>query len=86
MHHPFYNQEGSKIYNTALEGERLYRINLHENTIFDISPIETGSCVVGEDMYFDKNGDKFYLTCMGSYEIIIFDENTDKKNWRDFIK
>ena len=79
MHHPFYNQAGSKIYNTALEGERLYRVNLHENTIFDISPIETGSCIVGEDMYFSKNGDRFYLTCMGSDEIIIFDGNTDRK-------
>lgn len=79
MHHPFYNQAGSKIYNTALEGERLYRVNLHENTIFDISPIETESCIVGEDMYFSKNGDRFYLTCMGSDKIIIFDGNTDRK-------
>jgi DNA-binding beta-propeller fold protein YncE len=79
MHHPFYNQAGSKMYNTALDGERLYRINLHEDKIFDITPIDTGSCVVGEDMYFSKNGDKFYLTCMGSDKIVIFDENTDKK-------
>lgn len=79
MHHPFYNHAGSKLYNTALAGEMLYRINLHENRIFDITPIETGSCVVGEDMYFSKNGDRFYLTCMGSDKIIIFDENTDQK-------
>ncbi len=79
MHHPFYNQEGSKIYNTALDGEKLYRINLHEDRIFDISPIETGSCDVGENMYFGQNGDRFYLTCMGSDRIIVFDENTDEK-------
>jgi DNA-binding beta-propeller fold protein YncE len=79
MHHPFYNQAGSKLYNTALAGENLYRINLHENTIFDITPIDAGGCVVGEDMYFSKNGDRFYLTCMGSDKIIIFDGNTDKK-------
>ena len=79
MHHPFYNQAGSKIYNTALAGENLYRVNLHEDTIFDITPIDAGSCVVGEDMYFSKNGDRFYLTCMGSDKIIVFDGNTDKK-------
>lgn len=79
MHHPFYNQEGSKIYNTALDGEKLYRINLHEDRIFDISPIETGSCDVGENMYFGQNEDRFYLTCMGSDKIIVFDENTDEK-------
>ncbi|MGD2107482.1 MAG: hypothetical protein PVH93_07735, partial [Nitrosopumilaceae archaeon] len=48
MHHPFYNSDRTKIYNTALMGERLYQINLHDNTIFDVSPIDTGSCVVGE--------------------------------------
>ena len=79
MHHPFYNQEGSKIYNTALDGERFYRINLHEDRIFDISPIETGSCDVGEDMCFGQNRDRFYLTSMGSDKIIVFDENTDEK-------
>jgi DNA-binding beta-propeller fold protein YncE len=78
MHHPFYNHDSSKLYNTALAGERLYRINIHENTIFDVTPIETGSCIVGEDMYFSKEMDKFYLTCMGSDKIIIFDENTDQ--------
>jgi DNA-binding beta-propeller fold protein YncE len=61
-----------------LAGEGLYRITLHDDTIFEISPIDTGSCVVGEDMYFSKNGDRFYLTCMGSDNIIIFDGNEDK--------
>ncbi len=79
MHHPFYNYDGSKLYNTSLGGVGLYRINLHENSIFDVTLIDTGSCVVGEDMYFDKNGEKFYLTCMGSDEVIIFDGQTDKQ-------
>ena len=79
MHHPFYNQAGSKIYNTSLGGESIYQINLHENAIFDIVPIDAGSCIVGEDMYFSKSGDRFFLTCMGSDEIVIFDGNTDEK-------
>jgi DNA-binding beta-propeller fold protein YncE len=56
----------------------LYEINIHDDTIFDITPIETGSCVVGEDMIFSKNGEKFYLTCMGSDNVMVFDAKTDK--------
>lgn len=78
MHHPFYNSDRSKIYNTALMGERLYQVNLHDNTIFDVSPIDTGSCVVGEDMIFSKDGKKFFLTCMGSDNILVFDAKTNQ--------
>ncbi len=78
LHHPFYNSDKSKIYNTALMGERLYNIKLHDDKIFDVSPIDTGSCVVGEDMFFSKDGQKFYLTCMGSSNIKVFDANTDQ--------
>lgn len=77
MHHPFYNSDRSKLYNSALMGEHLYRVNLHDDKIFDVTPIDTGSCIVGEDMVFSKNGEQFYLTCMGSDNIIIFDANTD---------
>ena len=66
------------IYNTALMGEKLYRINLHDTKIFDVIPLDTGSCVVGEDMIFIKDGQKFYLTCMGSDNIMVFDANTDQ--------
>ena len=78
MHHPYYNFDKSKLYNTALMGERLYLINFHDDKIFDVSPIDTGSCVVGEDMVFSKDGTKFYLTCMGSDNILIFDAQNDQ--------
>ena len=78
MHHPFYNSDKSKLYNTSLMGEELYRINLHDNKILDVTPLDTGSCVVGEDMIFSKDGQRFYLTCMGSNNIMIFDANTDQ--------
>jgi DNA-binding beta-propeller fold protein YncE len=79
MHHPFYNSDKSKLYNTSLAGDRLYTVNIHDNTIFDITPIDTGSCIVGEDMLFSKDGTKFYLTCMGSDNVMVFDGNTDQK-------
>ena len=78
MHHPFYNSDKSKLYNTSLMGEELYRINLHDSKIFDVTPLDTGSCVVGEDMIFSKDGQKFYLTCMGSNNIMVFDASTDQ--------
>ena len=78
MHHPFYNSDKSKLYNSALMGERLYQVNIHDNTIFDVTPIETGSCIVGEDMYFSQDGEKFYLTCMGSDNVMVFDATTDQ--------
>jgi DNA-binding beta-propeller fold protein YncE len=78
MHHPFYNSDRSKLYNTSLAGEGLYQINIHDNNIFDITPIDTGSCVVGEDMIFSKDGTKFYLTCMGSNNVMVFDTKTDQ--------
>lgn len=78
MHHPFYNSDMSKLYNSALMGEGLYQVNIHDNKIFDVIPIDTGSCIVGEDMIFSKDGEKFYLTCMGSDNIMIFDATTDQ--------
>jgi len=78
MHHPFYNSDKSKLYNTALMGEHLYQVNIHDNTIFDITPIDIGACIVGEDMIFSKDGEKFYLTCMGSDNVMVFDAKTDQ--------
>ena len=78
MHHPFYNSDRTKLYNTSLSGERLYVVNIHNDRIFDIAPIDTGSCSVGEDMYFSKDGTRFYLTCMGSDKVLVFDADTNE--------
>jgi len=78
LHHPFYNSDKTKIYNTSLMGDRLYNVKIHDSKIFDVSPINTGSCIVGEDMIFSQDGKKFYLTCMGSNNVLVFDANTDE--------
>jgi hypothetical protein len=77
MHHPFMNRDGTKLYSTALGGDRLYYIDLREGHIEGVIPIDTGDCAVGEDMYFSKDGSKYYLTCMGSDRVVVFDSNTD---------
>ncbi|MBI3962188.1 MAG: YncE family protein [Deinococcus sp.] len=76
-HHLYYNRDRSKLYTTALGGERLYRIWLQEDRIARATPINTGACLVGEDLYFSEDGSKFYLTCMGSSTVMIFDAHTD---------
>lgn len=78
LHHPYYNSDKTKIYNTALMGDRLYNVKIHDSKIFDVSPIDTGSCIVGEDMIFSQDGERFYLTCMGSNNVLVFDANTDE--------
>lgn len=77
-HHPYYNRDGSKLYTTALGGERLYRIHIHDDRIESITPIETGGCVVGEDLYFSRDGSRYHLTCMGSDRVVVFDARTDQ--------
>jgi DNA-binding beta-propeller fold protein YncE len=77
-HHLYYNHDGSKLYTTALGGVQLYRVELDNQRIKTASPIETGSCQVGEDLYFTEDGSKFYMTCMGSHEVAVFDAATDQ--------
>lgn len=78
IHHPFYNSDKTKLYNSALMGEQLYRVNIHDDKIFDVTPLETGTCSVGEDMIFKKDGKKFYLTCMGSDNILVYNGTNDQ--------
>ncbi len=77
-HHLYYNRDGSTLYTTALGGERLYQIHLAGNKISEVTPIDTGTCQVGEDLYFTEDGSKYYLTCMGSHEVVVFDAATNK--------
>jgi len=77
-HHPYFNRDRTKLYNTALGGEFLYRIDLADNRIKKVVPLETTNCIVGEDLYFSQDQSKFYLTCMGSDRVVVFDAQTEK--------
>lgn len=82
-HHPYWNRDHTKLYTTALLGDRLYRIHLDGNKINAVVPIHTGDCVIGEDLYFTPDGSQYYLTCMDSHHIMIFD--AEKDQIADFI-
>jgi len=77
-HHPYYNRDKTKLYTTALAGERLYSIDIHGDRIAAITPVDTGDCVVGEDLYFSRDESRFYLTCLGSDNVKVFDATTDQ--------
>lgn len=77
-HHSFYTIDATKLYNTALSGDRLYEVILHDARIFEIMPIEVGQCIMGEDLYFSEDGKRLYQTCMGSDNIIVLDIASNK--------
>lgn len=75
-HHIYYNRDASKAYVTSLGRSALY-----------VAPIasfpEGGAmvpvpdCKVGEDMVFSADKKRWFLSCMGSSNIIIGDAATD---------
>ncbi|MDQ3460261.1 MAG: hypothetical protein M3498_13335 [Deinococcota bacterium] len=69
-HHLYFNHDQSKLYTTALGGEHLYEIFLEHGpdgtpVITSIEPIDTGENIVGEDIYFTRDGSRFYMTFLG---------------------
>lgn len=77
-HHLYSNRDGSKLYTSALSGDRLYRVIVKEDRIEAVVPLDTGDCLIGEDLYFSEDDATFYLTCMGSDRVMVFDAQTDQ--------
>lgn len=69
LHHIFYNQDLSMAYVTALEGENLFYINLNEK-VWRLRNISVPMCKVQENIIFSNDNSKWWLTCMGSSNII----------------
>jgi hypothetical protein len=69
-HHLYFNNDESRLYTTALGGSRLYELILDKGRdgvphITRVVPIDTGGNLVGEDIYFTRDGSRFYMTFMG---------------------
>jgi DNA-binding beta-propeller fold protein YncE len=69
-HHLYFNNDESRLYTTALGGSMLYELILDKGRdgvprITRVVPIETGGNRVGEDIYFTRDGSRFYMTFMG---------------------
>lgn len=75
-HHIYYNKDATKAYVTSLGHSELYVYDLARfpdaKTIVSIP-----DCKVGEDLAFSADRKRWYLSCMGSSNIIVGDAETD---------
>ena len=76
-HHIFFNRDRSKAYVTALGKSLLHVIDL---TAFPyrLRAIDVPDCLVGEDLAVSEDNRTWYLTCMGSSNVIMGDAFMDK--------
>jgi DNA-binding beta-propeller fold protein YncE len=76
-HHIFFNRDRSKAYVTALGKSLLHVIDL---TAFPyrLRAIDVPDCLVGEDLAVSEDNKTWYLTCMGSSNVIMGDALMDK--------
>ena len=75
-HHIFYNRDMSKLYVTALGQGWIYVMNM-KPLDYKLKKVNVPGCVVGEDVIFSGDNKTWYMTCMGSNNIIVGDVETD---------
>jgi DNA-binding beta-propeller fold protein YncE len=76
-HHIFYNRDESKLYISSLGKSQMRVINMHK-TPYAMTVIDVPDCQVGEDVVFSEDNKTWYLSCMGSQNVIVGDAVTDK--------
>jgi DNA-binding beta-propeller fold protein YncE len=76
-HHIFYDRTMTKAYITGLQQPALQVLDLTSNP-YRLSTIETPPCAMGEDVILDEANERWYLTCMGSGNVIVGDVATDE--------
>lgn len=77
LHHIFYNNDLTKAYVTSLEQEMLHVIDLTDWP-YRMKPIPTPGCQVQENIILSDDNSTWYVTCMGSSNVVIGDANTDE--------
>lgn len=76
-HHIFYNKTLDKAYITNL-GNGALRVMKMRRTPLSPKDIDVPMCRVAEDIVFSDDGNRWYLTCMGSSNVIVGDAHMDK--------
>ncbi len=76
-HHIFFNRDRSKAYITALGKSLLHVIDLTKFP-YRLRAIDLPDCQVGEDLVVSEDNKTWYLTCMGSSNVIMGDALMDK--------
>jgi DNA-binding beta-propeller fold protein YncE len=75
-HHIFFNRDRSKAYVTALGKSILHVVNLREFP-YRLRAIDLPDCQMGEDLAVSEDNRTWYLTCMGSNNVIMGDALLD---------
>lgn len=76
-HHIFFNRDRSKAYITALGKSILHVVDL-THFPYRLRAIAVPDCQVGEDLVVSEDNRTWYLTCMGSSNVIMGDARSDK--------
>lgn len=76
-HHIFFNRDRSKAYITALGKSVLHVVDLRTFP-YRLRAIEVPDCQMGEDLAVSEDNRTWYLTCMGSNNVIMGDALFDK--------
>ena len=76
-HHIFFNRDRTKAYLTALNKSLLHVVDLTRFP-YRLRAIEVPDCLVGEDLVVSEDNRTWYLTCMGSSNVIMGDARVDK--------
>ena len=76
-HHIFYNKDASKAYITALGKSELRVIDMKRKP-YQIKTIGLPGCTVGEDVAFSADNKTWFVSCMGSQNMIVGDAVADK--------
>ncbi len=91
-HHIYFNRDKSKAYITAL-GKSILHVMDMTRFPYRLKTVAVPDCQVLEDLVFSEDGRTWYLTCMGSSNVVMGDAATDKPaktitspGWEIFIK
>jgi DNA-binding beta-propeller fold protein YncE len=76
-HHIFYNKDLSKAYITSLGNGALHVMDM-THVPYKPKKVDVPDCKVAEDVVFSKDNKTWYMTCMGSSNVIVGDAQTDK--------
>lgn len=76
-HHIYFNRDKSKAYITALGKSVLHVMDLTRFP-YRMKPVPVVDCQVLEDVVFSEDNRTWYLTCMGSSNVVMGEAATDK--------
>ena len=76
-HHIYFNRDKSKAYITALGKSILHVMDLTRFP-YRMKTVAVPDCQVLEDVVFSEDNRTWYLTCMGSQNVIIGDATADR--------